>query len=73
LSYAPPYGSAKDGHVAAEELIDAARAAGVTLVACSMSMDLMGLRPDKLLDGVDEGGVATSLDHAEAGTVNLLI
>jgi NADPH-dependent 2,4-dienoyl-CoA reductase/sulfur reductase-like enzyme/peroxiredoxin family protein/rhodanese-related sulfurtransferase/TusA-related sulfurtransferase len=56
-----------------ETLIDGARRAGVRLVACSMSMDLMGLKREELIDGVEEGGVATYLDHAEAGTVNLFI
>jgi len=55
------------------ELIASARRAGVRLVACSMSMDLMGIRREELIDGVEEGGVATYLDRAEAGCVNLFI
>jgi NADPH-dependent 2,4-dienoyl-CoA reductase/sulfur reductase-like enzyme/peroxiredoxin family protein/rhodanese-related sulfurtransferase/TusA-related sulfurtransferase len=55
------------------DLIEKARAAGVRLVACSMSMDLMGIRREELLDGVEEGGVATYLQNAEAGSVNLFI
>ena len=50
------------------ELIAAARQAGVRLVACTMSMDLMGIKREELIDGVEEGGVAIYLDHAEAGT-----
>ena len=38
-----------------------------------MSMDMMGLAREELIDGVEEGGVATYLDHAEGGTVNLFI
>jgi len=52
---------------------EVARAAGVRLVACAMSMDLMGIRHEELLDGVDEGGVAMYLENAEAGNVNLFI
>ena len=55
------------------DLIDSARPAGVRLVACSMSMDLMGIQREELIDGVEEGGVAMYLDHAEAGNVNLFI
>jgi len=55
------------------ELIEQAKQAGVQLVACSMSMDLMGIKPEELIDGVEFGGVAMYLDRAEAGTVNLFI
>ena len=55
------------------ELIEKARAAGVRLVACSMSMDLMGIRYEELLDGVEQGGVAMYLQNAESGNVNLFI
>ncbi|MCY2926599.1 MAG: DsrE/DsrF/DrsH-like family protein [Planctomycetota bacterium] len=54
-------------------LIESARAAGVRLVACTMSMDLMGIHKEELLDGVEAGGVAMYLDQAEAGNVNLFI
>ena len=63
----------KKNVAALPDLIAAARRAGVRLVACSMSMDLMGIRPEELIDGVEEGGVATYLDSAEAGAVNLFI
>ncbi|MHB9035301.1 MAG: FAD-dependent oxidoreductase [Armatimonadota bacterium] len=55
------------------ELIKSAQKAGVRLVACSMSMDLMGIKREELIDGVEEGGVAMYLDRAEAGNVNLFI
>ncbi len=55
------------------ELIASAQAAGVRLVVCSMSMDLMGIQREELIDGIEEGGVAMYLDNAEAGTVNLFI
>jgi NADPH-dependent 2,4-dienoyl-CoA reductase/sulfur reductase-like enzyme/peroxiredoxin family protein/rhodanese-related sulfurtransferase/TusA-related sulfurtransferase len=55
------------------DLIESARRAGVRLVACSMSMDLMGLRREELIDGVEEGGVAMYLGAAEQGNVNLFI
>jgi NADPH-dependent 2,4-dienoyl-CoA reductase/sulfur reductase-like enzyme/peroxiredoxin family protein/rhodanese-related sulfurtransferase/TusA-related sulfurtransferase len=55
------------------DLIDMARDAGVRLVACSMSMDLMGIKREELIDGVEEGGVAMYLNSAESGNVNLFI
>lgn len=55
------------------ELIQSARAAGVRLVACSMSMDVMGIRAEELTEGVELGGVAMYLDQAEQGNVNLFI
>jgi len=55
------------------KLIQTAKEAGVRLVACSMSMDLMGIRREELIDGVEEGGVAMYLGEAEAGNVNLFI
>jgi NADPH-dependent 2,4-dienoyl-CoA reductase/sulfur reductase-like enzyme/peroxiredoxin family protein/rhodanese-related sulfurtransferase/TusA-related sulfurtransferase len=55
------------------ELIASAQAAGVKLVACTMTMDLMGIKPAELIDGVQYGGVATYLQQAEQGNVNLFI
>lgn len=55
------------------ELIKTAQRSGVHLVVCSMSMDLMGIKKEELIDGVDLGGVAMYLDKAESGNVNLFI
>ncbi len=55
------------------ELISEAQRSGVRLVACAMSMDLMGIRREELIEGVEEGGVALYLQKAEQGTVNLFI
>jgi len=55
------------------ELIAQARKSGVRLVACTMSMDIMGIKKEELIDGVEAGGVAMYLSHAEAGNVNLFI
>jgi len=51
------------------ELIAHAQHAGVKLVACAMSMDVMGLKQDELMDGIEVGGVASFLGESdEAGT-----
>lgn len=55
------------------ELIGSAKASGARLVACTMSMDLMGIKREEMIDGVEEGGVAMYLDRAGAGNVNLFI
>lgn len=55
------------------ELIAAAQKSGVRLVACTMTMDLMGIKREELIDGVEEGGVATYLDRAGSANVNLFI
>ncbi len=55
------------------ELIAAAKKSGVRLVACTMTMDLMGIKREELLDGVEEGGVAMYLDRAGSANVNLFI
>jgi peroxiredoxin family protein/TusA-related sulfurtransferase/rhodanese-related sulfurtransferase len=55
------------------ELIETAKQNGVRLVGCTMTMDLMGIRKEELIDGVEEGGVAMYLNQAEAAGVNLFI
>lgn len=55
------------------ELIASARDQGVRLVACSMSMDVMGIRQEELIDGVEIGGVVTFLSAAEKSNMTLLV
>ncbi|MEN8126198.1 MAG: FAD-dependent oxidoreductase [Planctomycetota bacterium] len=55
------------------ELIETAKKNGVRLVGCTMTMDLMGIKKEELIDGVEEGGVAMYLDKAEDAGVNLFI
>jgi len=55
------------------ELIASAKAAGVKMVACTMSMDVMGLKKAELVDGITEGGVAAYLDSAADSTINLFV
>ena len=56
-----------------ETLIEKAKTLGIKLIACSMSMDIMGIKKEELIDGVEFGGVAMYLDQAEAGNVNLFV
>ncbi|MPM46829.1 Sulfurtransferase TusA [bioreactor metagenome] len=64
----------KDKHVdSLEELIQSAMKAGVKIVACTMSMDVMGIKEEELIDGVELGGVGAYLGDAEESNVNLFI
>lgn len=56
-----------------EELIKSAMANGVELIACTMSMDLMGLKMEELIDGVKAGGAAAMLANAEESDMSLFI
>lgn len=56
-----------------ESLIEQASQNGVEFIACQMSMDVMGIKAEELLDGVRVGGVATYLERAEDANVNLFI
>ena len=56
-----------------EDLIRQAAANGINMVACSMSMDIMGIKKEELIDGVRLGGVATFLGAAEEADMSLFI
>jgi len=58
---------------ALEKMMANARSAGVRFVACQMSMDIMGVDAEELLDGVEIGGVATYMDAASSSGVNLFV
>jgi peroxiredoxin family protein len=56
-----------------EELIEMAREMGVRMIACQMSMDVMGIRKEELIDGIEVGGAATYLGDAVKSKVTLFI
>ena len=56
-----------------EQMMDSALKAGVRMVACQMSMDLMGVDREELINGVEIGGVATYMEAATQSGVNLFI
>lgn len=56
-----------------ESLMDGALKAGVNLIACTMSMDIMGIKREELIDGIDYAGVASYLGDAEDAGLNLFI
>lgn len=56
-----------------EDLLKMAMDNGVRMVACNMSMDLMGITQEELIDGVELGGVASMLGAAEDSNMSLFI
>jgi peroxiredoxin family protein len=55
------------------ELIEMAKEQNVKLVACTMTMDLLGLKEEELLNDIEYAGVAAYLADAQDGNVNLFI
>lgn len=56
-----------------ESLINQAIENGVEMIACTMSMDVMGVKKEELLDNVTLGGVASYLERTEDANLNLFI
>lgn len=55
------------------ELLDTAREQDIKLIACTMSMDVLGISKEELIDGIEYAGVATYLGEADESNVNLFI
>ncbi len=55
------------------ELIESAQLMGVKMIACTMSMDVMGIKEEELIEGVELAGVASYLGEADEANVNLFI
>lgn len=56
-----------------EELIESAKTNNVKIVACAMSMDIMGIKKEELIEGIEIGGVGYYLGEAEDADTNLFI
>ena len=56
-----------------EQMMENARLNGVEFIACQMSMDVMGINAQELMEGVQIGGVAAYLERAEQANLNLFI
>lgn len=56
-----------------EELFGLARELGVRMVVCDMSRELLGIKDEELMDGLETGGVATFLGDAARSKVTLFI
>jgi peroxiredoxin family protein len=56
-----------------EELIEMARDLDVKMIACTMSMDAMGIEKEELIPGLEFGGVAAYMADAARSRVTLFI
>jgi NADPH-dependent 2,4-dienoyl-CoA reductase/sulfur reductase-like enzyme/peroxiredoxin family protein/rhodanese-related sulfurtransferase/TusA-related sulfurtransferase len=56
-----------------QEMLESAVANGIQMIACQMSMDVMGVKAEELIDHVTIGGVASYLEEAEKSNLNLFI
>lgn len=50
-----------------------AQEAGVKIIACQMTVDLMGIKPTDLIDGLEPGGVATYLTSSSQSNMTLFL
>ena len=53
------------------ELLEIAVEGGVRIIGCQMSMDVMGIKKEDLIDGVEVGGAATFLEYASDNAIAL--
>jgi len=56
-----------------ESMIQASLDNGVEFIACQMSMDVMGVKAEEFIEGVQIGGVATYLERTETANLNLFM
>ena len=56
-----------------QKLMSDAQAMDVRFIACTMSMDLMGITKEELIDGLDFAGVATYIGEGDESTITLFI
>jgi len=67
------YMMGKKNVVPLPSLIEMAQEMGVKIVACQMTMDVMGLKKEDLLDGIEVGGVAAFLSDSFNSNTTLFI
>lgn len=63
----------KHGVATIGQLLGLAKESGVKLIACQMTMDVMGVKQEDVIDGVEFGGAAMWLDAAADAQINLFI
>lgn len=56
-----------------KELLDMSRDSGVKLVACQMTLDVLGVKQKDLIDGIEFGGLATFLEYGMGASVTLFV
>jgi peroxiredoxin family protein len=63
----------KHGVATIGQLLALAKESGVKLIACQMTMDVMGVKQEDVIDGVEFGGAAMWMDAAADAQINLFI
>ncbi|MCI0478544.1 MAG: DsrE/DsrF/DrsH-like family protein, partial [Anaerolineales bacterium] len=53
------------------ELLDMAKELGVKLVACQMTMDVLGVKKEELIEGLEIGGAATFIEFASENAITV--
>src|SRR5699024_878284 len=61
----------KHNAVPLPQLVEMAQEQDIKLIACTMTMDLLGLQKEELLDGIEYAGVGAYIGNAEDGNVDL--
>lgn len=56
-----------------KELLDMSRDTGVRLIACQMTLDVLGIKQKDLIEGIEVGGLATFLEYGMGATVTLFV
>jgi len=56
-----------------KELLNMARESGVKLVACQMTLDVLGIKQKDLIEGIEFGGLATFLEYGMGASVTLFV
>jgi peroxiredoxin family protein len=63
----------KHGVATIGQLLELAQESGVKFIGCQMTMDVMGVKREDIIDGVEFGGAATWMDAAADSQINLFI
>ncbi|MDA8098349.1 MAG: DsrE/DsrF/DrsH-like family protein [Nitrospiraceae bacterium] len=56
-----------------KELLDMSRESGVKMIACQMTMDVLGIKQKDLIDGIEYGGLATFIEYGMGSTITLFV
>ncbi len=56
-----------------KELLSMARESGVKLVACQMTMDVLGIKQKSLIEGIEFGGLATFIEYGMESSISLFV
>lgn len=63
----------KHGVATIAQLLELAKESGVKLIACQMTMDVLGIKQEDIIEGVEFGGAATFMDIAAEAQISLFV